>query len=69
MSAAFRTLPPHPRKGLYVFERRVSLELLLLDEPALVLVDGVEGALDFRFRLGAQAACLEELLVVECASV
>lgn len=46
-----------------------SLQLLLLNEPALVLVDDGEGALEVCVRLASQTACMEELLVVEFASV
>lgn len=47
----------------------VSLQLLVLNETALVLVDDVEGLLDVVRGLASQTACNEELLVVECASV
>lgn len=45
----------------------VSLQLLLLDEPALVLVDDVEGLLQLLPGLAGQPAGGEELLVFECA--
>lgn len=47
----------------------VLLQLLLLNETTLVLVDDAEGLLDIVSGLARHAACLEELLVVECASV
>lgn len=43
----------------------VLLQLLLLNEATVVLVNDEEGLLDISLRLGAQAACLEEGLVVE----
>ena len=49
--------------------RCVLLQLLLLNEHALVLVNDGEGLLDVVGRLAGHAARLEELLVVECASV
>lgn len=45
----------------------VSPQLPLLDEPALVLIDDVEGLLQVRRGLPGQAAGGEELLVVEGA--
>lgn len=45
------------------------LQLLLLNEAALVLVDDAEGLLDVISGLAGHAAGREELLVVECASV
>lgn len=42
-----------------------SLQLLLLNEAAVVLVDDEEGLLHFIGALAGQAACLEELLVLE----
>lgn len=47
----------------------VSLQLLLLNEAALVLVDDFKGLLDVLSRLARHAACTEELLVVESASL
>lgn len=44
-----------------------SLQLLLLDEPAPVLVDDVEGLLQLFPGLSGQPAGGEELLVFECA--
>lgn len=44
---------------------RFSLQLLLLNEAAVVLVDDGEGLLHIVGALAGQAACLEELLVVE----
>lgn len=44
-----------------------SLQLILLDEPALVLVDDVEGLLQLFPGLTGQSAGGEELLVFECA--
>ncbi len=46
----------------------VLLQLLLLNEAAVVLVDDGEGLLDIFCGLASQAACLEELLVVEGVS-
>lgn len=48
---------------------RVLLQLILLNKAALVLVDDGEGLLDVVGGLAGHAARLEELLVVECASV
>lgn len=45
----------------------VSLQLSLLDEPALVLVDDREGLLQLLRGLTSQPTGGEELLVVECA--
>lgn len=45
----------------------VSLQLSLLDEPALVLVDDVEGLLQLLRGLSGQPTGGEEVLVVECA--
>lgn len=42
-----------------------SLQLLLLNEAAVVLVDDEEGLLHFIGALAGQAACLEECLVLE----
>jgi len=44
---------------------RVLLQLVLLNEAALVLVNDGEGLLDIIRRLAGQTARLEELLVVE----
>lgn len=45
---------------------RVSLQLIFLDEAALVLVDDVEGRLQLLRGLSGQPTGGEELLVVEC---
>lgn len=47
----------------------VLLQLVLLNEAALVLVDDGEGFLDIVPGLARQTACLEELLVFEFASI
>ena len=44
------------------------LQLLLLNEVALVLVNDEESLLDFLVGLGGQTACLEEGLVAEGVS-
>lgn len=45
-----------------------SLQLLLLNEATVVLVDDGEGLLHIFGALAGQAACLEELLVIEGVS-
>lgn len=51
-----------------VHRLRVLLQLLLLNEAAVVLVNDGEGLLDIFCGLAGQAACLEELLVVKGVS-
>merc|ERR1719419_970704 len=50
-----------------------ELQLLLLNEAAVVLVNDFEGVLDIICRLAGQSACLEKLLVVKgvstCAAI
>ena len=46
----------------------VLLQLLLLNEAAVVLVNDFEGVLDIICRLAGQSACLEKLLVVKGVS-
>lgn len=48
--------------------RNVLLQLLLLNEATVVLVNDFEGLLDIIRGLASQAACGEELLVVEGVS-
>lgn len=43
----------------------ISLQLILLNEATVVLVNDGEGLLHIIGALAGQAACLEELLVVE----
>lgn len=58
----------HPWRWLWRGDvQSVSLQLVFLDEPALVLVDDVEGLLQLLRGLSSQPTGGEELLVVEWA--
>ena len=59
------TYPCLQRRRAYT--QSVSLELSLLDEPALVLVDDVEGLVQLLRGLPGQPTGGKELLMVECA--